>query len=321
MKEYPIEDIKAPAYLFIDNSVLHIKDNIKVQKTSNRQDVATSNNIKAGDILTDQQITIKGSPVAFSNIDVLFGELALAKGARLPKINNIFIIARVKSGEWVKWKFLPAIHDSIGSITFGANLPLGEHSWTIYPDPLQPAKPLVESEVLNNLPQIGNIVDADKFMLRCIGVYGSGENKIEFDTDGASIDISLSTEDAQNDRLIKFGKNLTDISITAKFKPRNISLEDWKKLTGIFNTDTVGEFKGVGTLSDLVLRGVKQGDFTFTVKSARCDNPSATYSPKDALMDEVSFVALGDEFGDNKLTIATATADFEFEQEEPQAEE
>ena len=34
MKAYPLEDIKAPAYLYIGNSVLFIKDNIKVQKTS-----------------------------------------------------------------------------------------------------------------------------------------------------------------------------------------------------------------------------------------------------------------------------------------------
>ncbi|MBP3526923.1 MAG: hypothetical protein J6J65_10365, partial [Opitutales bacterium] len=72
MKQYPIEDIKAPAYLFVGGSVLFIKDNIKVQKTSTRLDVATSHAIKAGDIITDQAITIKGSPVAFSNIDALF---------------------------------------------------------------------------------------------------------------------------------------------------------------------------------------------------------------------------------------------------------
>ena len=36
MKQYPIEDIKAPAYLFVGGSVLFIKDNIKVQKTSTR---------------------------------------------------------------------------------------------------------------------------------------------------------------------------------------------------------------------------------------------------------------------------------------------
>ena len=45
MKQYPIEDIKAPAYLFIGGSVLYIKDNIKVQKTSSRLDVATSHAI------------------------------------------------------------------------------------------------------------------------------------------------------------------------------------------------------------------------------------------------------------------------------------
>ena len=75
MKAYPLEDIKAPAYLYVGNSVLFIKDNIKVQKTSTLLDVAVSHNIKAGDILTDQSITIKGSPVAFSNTDALFKEL------------------------------------------------------------------------------------------------------------------------------------------------------------------------------------------------------------------------------------------------------
>ena len=79
MKAYPLEDIKAPAYLYIGNSVLFIKDNIKVQKTSTLLDVAVSHNIKAGDILTDQSITIKGSPVAFSNTDALFKELSCGK--------------------------------------------------------------------------------------------------------------------------------------------------------------------------------------------------------------------------------------------------
>ena len=88
MKQYPIEDIKAPAYLFVGGSVLFIKDNIKVQKTSTRTDVATSHAIKAGDIITDQAITIKGSPVAFSNTDALFKELKLVKGARIPKIES-----------------------------------------------------------------------------------------------------------------------------------------------------------------------------------------------------------------------------------------
>ena len=319
MKQYPIEDIKAPAYLFVGGSVLFIKDNIKVQKTSTRTDVATSHAIKAGDIITDQAITIKGSPVAFSNTDALFKELKLVKGARIPKIESFYIVARIAADKWIKWTFLPAIHDTIGSITFGANLPLGEHGWTVYPDPLNPTSPMVTSTELDEAPVIPNMEDAGKFMLRCLGVYGTGEGKVEFDTDGASIDISLSTEDATNDRLIKYGKNLTDITVSAKFPPRNITYEDWQKLTGILTSDTIGEFKGISSSPDLVLRGVKSGDFQFTLKSARCTNPSATFSPSEALMDEVTFDALGDALGDNKLTIDTASADFQFETEASQA--
>ena len=199
MKQYPIEDIKAPAYLFVGGSVLFIKDNIKVQKTSTRTDVATSHAIKAGDIITDQAITIKGSPVAFSNTDALFKELKLVKGARIPKIESFYIVARIAADKWIKWTFLPAIHDTIGGITFGANLPLGEHGWTVYPDPLNPTSPMVTSTELDEAPVIPNMEDAGKFMLRCLGVYGTGVGKVEFDTDGASIDISLSTEDATND--------------------------------------------------------------------------------------------------------------------------
>lgn len=315
MKQYPIEDIKAPAYLFVGGSVLFIKDNIKVQKTSTRLDVATSHAIKAGDIITDQAITIKGSPVAFSNIDALFKELKLVKGARIPKIENFYIAARVASDKWVKWTFLPAIHDTIGSITFGANLPLGEHGWTVYPDPLNPTSPMVTSSELDAAPTVPDMEDAGKFMLRCLGVYGEGDSAIDFDTDGASIEISLTTEDAQNDRLIKYGKNLTDMSVSAKFKPRNITLEKWQTLTGILTSDTLGEFKGVGSLPNLVLRGAKKDDFTFTLKSARCTDPSATFSPSEALMDELTFEAMGDNLGDNKLTIETAAADFTFETE------
>ncbi len=313
MKAYPLEDIKAPAYLYIGNSVLFIKDTIKVQKTSTHLDVAVSHNIKAGDILTDQSITIKASPVAFSNTDALFKELSLVKGARLPKIDNCAIVARVASGKWVKWAFAPAIHDTIGSITFGANLPLGEHGWTVYPDPLNPSTPLVTVTELTAAPTVGKLEDAGKFMLRCLGIFGSGDDKIEFDTDGASIEISLSTEDAQNDRLIKYGKNLTDISVSAKFKPRNISLADWQKLTGITTSETIGQFKGVSSFPNLVLRGVKQGDVQITLASARVKDPSATFSPKEALMDELTFEAHGDTLGDNKLTIGTAAADFVFE--------
>ena len=315
MKQYPIEDIKAPAYLFVGGSVLFIKDNIKVQKTSTRLDVTTSHAIKAGDIITDQAITIKGSPVAFSNIDALFKELKLVKGARIPKIENFYIVARIASDTWVKWTFLPAIHDTIGSITFGANLPLGEHGWTVYPDPLNPTSPMVTSTELEEAPTIPNMSDAGKFMLRCLGIYGESTSEIDFDTDGASIEISLSTEDAQNDRLIKYGKILTEISVSAKFKPRNISYEDWQTLTGILTSDTLGEFKGVGSLPNLVLRGVKSGDFQFTLKSARCTDPSATFSPSEAMMDELTFEAMGDSLGDNKLTISTANADFAFETE------
>lgn len=313
MKAYPLEDIKAPAYLYIGNSVLFIKDTIKVQKTSTLLDVATSHNIKAGDILTDQSVTIKASPVAFSSTDALFKELSLVKGARLPKIDNCAIVARVASGNWIKWSFAPAIHDTIGSITFGANLPLGEHGWTVYPDPLNPSTPLVTVTELTAAPTVGKLEDAGKFMLRCLGVFGSGDDKIEFDTEGASIDISLSTEDAQNDRLIKYGKNLTDISVSAKFKPRNISLADWQKLTGITTSETIGQFKGVSSYPNLVLRGAKQGDVQFTLVSARVKDPSATFSPKEALMDELTFEAHGDTLGDNKLTIGTAAADFVFE--------
>ena len=315
MKAYPLEDIKAPAFLFVGSSVLYIKDSIKVSKTSTKLDVATSNSIKAGDILTDQSISIKGSPVAFSNTDALFKELSLVKGARLPKVENMSIVARVASGKWVKWAFAPAIHDTIGSITFGANLPLGEHGWTVYPDPLNPTTPLVTTSELTAAPTVGDLEDAGKFMLRCLGIYGSGNTAIDFDTDGASIEISLSTEDAQNDRLIKYGKNITDISVSAKFKPRNISLANWQKLTGITTTDEIGKFAGVASYPDLVLRGAKQGDFLFTLKSAACKDPTATFSAKDALMDEITFEAHGDQYGDNKLTIGTASADFEFESE------
>ncbi len=317
MQQYPIEDIKAPAYFFAGNSVLFMKDNIKVQKVSTLLDVATSHNVKAGDIVTDQALTIKGSPVAFSNTDALFKELKLVKGARLPKIENCYIVARVASGKWVKWSFLPAIHDAIGSITFGANLPLGEHSWTIYPDPLNPSTALVTSSELATAPEVGDMEDAGQFMLRCLGVYGSGADAIDFDTDGASIDISLSTEDAQNDRLIKYGKILTDISVSAKFKPRNITLAKWQTLTGILTSDAIGTFRSVSSLSNLVLRGAKKGDFQFTLAAVRCKDPSATFSPKDALMDELTFESFGDEFGDNKLSIGTAAADFTFETATP----
>lgn len=313
MKQYPIEDIKAPAYLFVGGSVLFIKDNIKVQKTSTRTDVATSHAIKAGDIITDQAITIKGSPVAFSNTDALFKELKLVKGARIPKIENFYIVARVAADKWIKWTFLPAIHDTIGGITFGANLPLGEHGWTVYPDPLNPTAPMVTSTELDEAPTIPSMADAGKFMLRCLGIYGESASAIDFDTDGASIEISLSTEDATNDRLIKYGKNLTDISVSAKFKPRNITYQDWQALTGILTTDTLGEFKGVGTLPDLVLRGAKSGDFQFTLKSARCTDPGATFSPSEPMMDELTFEAMGDNLGDNKLTIDTASEDFQFD--------
>lgn len=313
MNKYPIEDIKAPAYLFIGGNCIYMKDSIKVQKTSERTDVALSNNLKAGEILTSQSISIKGSPVAFANINSLFGELSLAKGALLPKQSNCYIIARVASGQWVKWTFAPAIHEAIGSITFGANLPLGEHTWTVYPDPLNAETPLVSSAELAELPSLPALTDAGKFMLRCLGVYGSEEDAIEFDTEGASIEISLSTEDAQNDRLLKYGKILSDISVTAKFKPKNITLADWQKLTGIMEADDIGEFKGVGTLPNLVLRGAKKGDFMFTLASARVSDPSATFAPKENLMDELSFEALGDIGGDNKLVISTATADFAFE--------
>lgn len=313
MNKYPIEDIKAPAYLFIGGNCIYMKDSIKVQKTSERTDVALSNNLKAGEILTSQSISIKGSPVAFANINSLFGELSLAKGALLPKQSDCYIIARVASGKWVKWTFAPAIHEAIGSITFGANLPLGEHTWTVYPDPLNAETPLVSSAELAELPSLPALTDAGKFMLRCLGVYGSEEDAIEFDTEGASIEISLSTEDAQNDRLLKYGKILSDISVTAKFKPKNITLADWQKLTGIMEADDIGEFKGVGTLPNLVLRGAKKGDFMFTLASARVSDPSATFAPKENLMDELSFEALGDIGGDNKLVITTATADFAFE--------
>lgn len=313
MNKYPIEDIKAPAYLFIGGNCIYMKDSIKVQKTSERTDVALSNNLKAGEILTAQSISIKGSPAAFANINSLFGELSLAKGALLPKQSDCYIIARVASGKWVKWTFAPVIHEAIGSITFGANLPLGEHTWTVYPDPLNAETPLVSSAELAELPSLPALTDAGKFMLRCLGVYGSGESAIEFDTEGASIEISLSTEDAQNDRLLKYGKILSDISVTAKFKPKNITLADWQKLTGIMEADDIGEFKGVGTLPNLVLRGAKKGDFMFTLASARVSDPSATFAPKENLMDELSFEALGDIGGDNKLVITTATADFAFE--------
>ena len=312
MKQYPLEDIKAPAYLFIGGNVLFIKENLKVQKTSTRLDVTTSHSIKAGDIVTDQAITIKGSPVAFSNIDALFKELKLLKGERLPKMENCYIVSRIGANKWIKWSFLPAIHDTIGSITFGANLPLGEHGWTVYPDPLNPDTPMVSTSELEAAPVVGTLKDAGNFMLRCMGIYGTGGDAIEFDTDGASIEISISTEEAQNDRLIKFGKNLTDISVSAKFKPRNINYEDWQKLTGILKSETLGEFNGTSSLPNLVLRGVKSGDMQFTLKSARCTDPSATFSPSEALMDELTFDALGDDFGDNKLTIDTVSSDFKF---------
>lgn len=64
---------------------------------------------------------------------------------------------------------------------------------------------------------------------------------------------------------------------------------------------------------NLVLRGAKQGDVQITLASARVKDPSATFSPKEALMDELTFEAHGDTLGDNKLTIGTAAADFVFE--------
>ena len=72
-------------------------------------------------------------------------------------------------------------------------------------------------------------------------------------------------------------------------------------------------------MPDLVLRGAKSGDFQFTLKSARCTDPGATFSPSEPMMDELTFEAMGDSLGDNKLTIDTASADFQFESEASQA--
>lgn len=315
MTKYPLETIKAPALLFLNGSCVLIKDSIKVTKTTTRSDIVLSNNVKAAERVDAQKIEIKGAPVAFSNTDALFKELSLVKGSLLPRISNCYIAARVASGKWVKWSFLPAVHSGIGSISFGANNPMGEHTWTIFPDPENPTEPLFTSSEMTSAPTVPSLTDAGQFMLRCLGIYGEGDDKIEFDTEGASIDISLSVEDAQNDRLIKFGKNLTDISVSAKFKPRNISLADWQKLTGITTTDTIGQFKGVASFPNLVLRGVKKDDVQFTLASARVKDPSATFSPKDALMDELTFEAHGDAMGDNKLTIGKAAADFVFEED------
>ena len=65
----------------------------------------------------------------------------------------------------------------------------------------------------------------------------------------------------------------------------------------------------------LRVRGVKKDDAQFTLASARVKDPSATFSPKDALMDELTFEAHGDAMGDNKLTIGKAAADFVFEED------
>ncbi len=316
MNQIPIDQIKAPAFMFIDDEAIFFKDSIKVQKITTKSDVATSNSTKAGEIVTAQKIEIKGTPVAFSNSDTLFDVLSLIKGQTLPKISDCYIIARIASGEWVKWAFADTVvHDSVGSITFGSDTPMGEHGWSVYPDPTDTTAALVTCTTLSAAPTLPTMVTTDKFRLRCLAVYGTGTSKIECDTEGASIDISLSTEDAINDRLSIYGKRVTDIGVSGKFKPSNITYANWQTLTGINTVKEVGTFSSQSALPDLVLRGDQKGDFAFTLKAVSLADPSATFSASEALMDELTFNALGDSFGDNKLAISTTTDAFSFDTE------
>ncbi len=314
MNQTPIDQIKAPAWLYVDDSVIFFRDSIKVQKITTKSDVATSNTTKAGEIVTAQKIEIKGTPVAFSNSDTLFGVLSLIKGQTLPTISDCYIISRIASGEWVKWAFADTVvHDSVGSITFGSDTPMGEHGWSVYPNPTNTTAALVTCTTLTAAPTLPTMTTTDSFRLRCLAVYGTGTSKIECDTEGASIEISLETEDATNDRLSIYGKRVTDIGVSTKFKPSNITYANWQTLTGINAVEVIGSFSSQSSLPDLVLRGDKSGDYMFTLKAVTLADPSATFSASEALMDELTFNALGDSFGDNKLAIAKTTDAFTFD--------
>ena len=206
------------------------------------------------------------------------------------------------------------------------NAPFGEFTLTTYQDPYNPSAPLYTEKELEAAPTLPTLSNSDIFALSCLAVYGEGADAIAFDTSGASIEISLTTSDAEVDRRISvYDKILDDITVSAKMKPRNITFDDWaKKVSKIGEAVALGTFTGVGTSPNLLLRDEKSGGYSFKLRSAEPSNPSATFGAKEALMDEITFTANGDGLGENKLVYEKTTADFEFdseEEEEPAAEQ
>ena len=328
MKMIPLPEIKTPAILKLGGSFVVCTGSIKPAKSEDTRDVDVSHAGVVGKIAQGTSFETKFTPTRFSNIDVLLAPLSLTKGSSLfEKAVEAELIFRVGT-KWKSWKFSPRTAiTGMGGITFGMkNAPFGEFTLTTYQDPSDSTAPLYEEKDLETAPTLPTLSNSDIFALSCLAVYGEGESAVAFDTSGASIEISLTTSDAEVDRRISvYDKILDDITVTAKMKPRNITFDDWsEKVSKIGSAVALGTFTGVGTSPNLLLRDEKAGGYSFKLRSAEPTNPSATFGAKEALMDEITFTANGDELGENKLTYETTSAAFEFdpeEEEEPAAEQ
>lgn len=140
-----------------------------------------------------------------------------------------------------------------------------------------------------------------------VGQYGD----LYFDLEeGATIAFELKTTERKCDRLGVFDHIFSGYEVSTSVKPTGIDEEAWDSLAKPQGEARRGALLGAG-YPDLVLRGCRAGDPSFSIKSAIAKTSGLVWGPEAGRFKEIAFSATAN-LGAAKFVIGTADADVEF---------
>lgn len=316
-KRQPTQTLKGPCYLKRGAATYLSKGDVKVNFGGEYDDVETLIAGKAYKILTAATVKISFTPSEFSNLDQLFAFCDFVLGQSIfpdPVGEPLEIFSRSITPNKTRHMLFSRIE-----MTKPTNLKLGAKSepfsdieWTGLPDlrrgGLTAKGSLCIEDELNEPFNPPAMTPANVMRLPFVGILGD----VIFDfEDGASIDFSLKLENDTTARTGTHNMTVEELEVTCKFKAKNISEADWRKIAKLYGDVDIGQAIGING-PDLIIRGEKKNDFLFTLHNVDvAGDKEVLFSRKENFYGELTFTAFGNPAG-KKFSFGRAAEALEF---------
>ncbi len=321
MNKTPTKTIKGPCYIERGAAKFQVKGNVTLAFINDTSDVESALAGKIGKILEAQRAEAKFTPLEFSRLEDLFPFINWVFGDSVISKNKepLKIYSRGEGNAANVIELPTSIMISFSALSLGSKTdPLGEFTILCLPDfskSLKDPEALCKETVVANGWNPPSLVSANILRLPFFGMLKSSTEEIAFDfEDGASVEFNITLSDDSTARTGLFDKLVDAIEVSAKFKCKNISEANWRKIAKLYGFANLGDFIGGGSSPDLIIRGAKAGDYEFTIRSAEPDGErQLIFSRTENRFGELTFVSTASDV-ESKFSIGLAEADYVFGQ-------